>query len=111
MVAVYPGPMPPADALPTDPGPYGPTGRSAWMDVDWRAHLRFVEVAGRRGNVVDIGEGDPPVVFIHGPPGSWQNWVEKNPPLPAAGHRAVAFDPPRVRAAGPPPAKGSVRRH
>src|SRR3954471_18788672 len=94
MVAVYPAPMPPAAALPTDPGPYGPTGRSAWMDVDWRAHLRFVEVAGRRGNAVDTGEGAPPIVFIHGLAGSWQNWLENIPHFAAAGHRVVAFDLP-----------------
>src|ERR671933_331816 len=35
---LYPGRMPSAAALPTDPGPYGPTGRSAWLDVDWRGH-------------------------------------------------------------------------
>src|SRR5919202_394886 len=35
---LYPGRMPSAAALPTDPGPYGPTGRSAWLDVDWREH-------------------------------------------------------------------------
>src|ERR1700745_687412 len=56
--------MPSAAALPTDPGPYGPTGRSAWMDVDWHAHLHFVEIDGRRVNVVEIGEGEPPVVFV-----------------------------------------------
>jgi pimeloyl-ACP methyl ester carboxylesterase len=108
MVAVYPGPMPPAAALPTDPGPYGPTGRSAWMDVDWRAHLRFVEVAGRRVNVVDIGEGDPPIVFIHGLAGSWQNWLENIPHFVAAGHRVVAFDLPGFGASELPAEKVSI---
>src|ERR671933_1249345 len=91
---LYPGRMPSAAALPTDPGPYGPTGRSAWMDVDWREHRRFVEVGGRRLNVVEIGEGDPPVVFVHGLAGSWQNWLENMPHFAAAGHRVVAFDLP-----------------
>src|SRR5919199_6004240 len=91
---LYPEPMPSAAALPTDPGPYGPTGRSAWMDVDWREHRRFVEVGGRRLNVVEIGEGDPPVVFVHGLAGSWQNWLENLPHFAAAGHRVVAFDLP-----------------
>jgi pimeloyl-ACP methyl ester carboxylesterase len=86
--------MPPTAALPTDPGPYGPTARSAWMDVDWRAHRRFVELDGRRLNVVEIGEGDPPIVFVHGLAGSWQNWLENMPHFAAAGHRVIAFDLP-----------------
>jgi hypothetical protein len=24
--------------------PYGPAGRPAWIDTDWRAHLRWVRV-------------------------------------------------------------------
>ena len=86
--------MPPAAALPTDPGPYGPAGRSAWLDIDWREHRRFVDVQGRRVNVVEIGAGDPPVVFVHGLAGSWQNWLENMPHFAAAGHRVVAFDLP-----------------
>src|SRR3954453_8586347 len=108
MVRVYPGPMPPAAALPTDPGPYGPTGRSAWMDVDWRAHWRFVEVAGRTVNVVEIGEGDPPIVFVHGLAGSWQNWLENIPHFAAAGHRVVAFDLPGFGASELPAEKASI---
>src|SRR3954453_23639133 len=108
MVRVYPRPMPPAAALPTDPGPYGPTGRSAWMDVDWRAHRRFVEVAGRRVNVVEMGEGDPPVVFVHGLAGSWQNWLENIPHSAAAGHRVVAFDLPGFGASELPAGKVSI---
>src|SRR4051812_28759461 len=143
MVAVYPAPMPPAAALPTDPGPYGPTGRSAWMDVDWRAHLRVVEVAGRRGEGVDIraggppgrrggggvagraprgcggaagggvsvadtGGGAPPIVFIHGLAGSWQNWLENIPHFAAAGHRVVAFDLPGFGASELPADKVSI---
>src|SRR3954449_5347833 len=57
------------------PGPYGPTGRSAWMDVDWRAHRRFVEIDGRRVNVVEIGSGEPGGVFVPGPAGAGANGV------------------------------------
>jgi pimeloyl-ACP methyl ester carboxylesterase len=86
-------------ALPTDPGAYGPTGRSAWLDVDWREHRRFVAVAGRWVNVVELpgAGGDPgrlPVVFVHGLSGSWQNWLENLPHFAAAGHRVIAFDLP-----------------
>jgi pimeloyl-ACP methyl ester carboxylesterase len=90
-------PTPSPAALPADPGAYGPEGRSAWMDVDWRAHQRFVEVDGRWANVIELGGADParpPVVFIHGLSGSWQNWLENLPHFAAAGHRVVAFDLP-----------------
>ena len=73
------------------PGPYGPSGRSAWMDVDWRAHRRFVEVDGRRVNVVEIGAGEPAVVFVHGLAGSWQNWLEKRLVLVSAAGLTVEY--------------------
>ena len=78
--------------LPDEPGDYGPTGRSPWLDVDWRRHQRWVEVAGRRVNVVELGSG-PPIVFVHGLSGSWQNWLEQLPVF-AREHRVVAFDLP-----------------
>ena len=74
------------------PGGYGPAGRSAWMDVDWREHLRWVDVDGSPVNVVDIGSG-PAVVFLHGLAGCWQNWLE-NIPAVARDHRVVALDLP-----------------
>ncbi len=71
---------------------YGPRGRSAWLDVDWREHQRWVTVGGRRMNVIELGEGDP-IVFIHGLSGSWQNWLENLPHF-AREHRVVAMDLP-----------------
>lgn len=71
---------------------YGPRGRSAWLDVDWREHQRWIDVAGRAVNVVELGEG-PSVLFIHGLSGSWQNWLENIPDL-ARDHRVVALDLP-----------------
>ena len=44
---------------------YGPSGRSEWLDVDWREHQRWVSVNGEPVNTIDLGEG-PPVVFVHG---------------------------------------------
>ncbi|HEX2103874.1 MAG TPA: alpha/beta hydrolase [Solirubrobacteraceae bacterium] len=88
---------PSSAALPADPGAYGPSGRSAWMDIDWRAHQRFVEVDGRWASVIELGGNDParaPVVFVHGLNGSWQNWLENLPHFAAAGHRVIAFDLP-----------------
>jgi pimeloyl-ACP methyl ester carboxylesterase len=93
---------------PSVPGPYGPTGPSAWMDVDWRAHQRFVGVDGQRVNVVEIGEGEPAVVFVHGLAGSWQNWLENTPHLAAAGHRVIAFDLPGFGVSEEPGEKISI---
>ena len=78
--------------LPAEPGDYGPTGRSPWLDVDWRPHQRWLEIGGRRVNVIELGSG-PPVVFVHGLSGSWQNWLEQLPVF-ARDHRVVAVDLP-----------------
>ena len=60
------------------PGVYGPSGRSPWLDVDWREHQRWVSVDGQPVNTIDLGEG-PPIVFVHGLAGSWPNWLEQLP--------------------------------
>lgn len=74
---------------------YGPVGRSAWLDLDWKAHQRWVEVASRPLNVIEIGPADgPAIVWVHGLAGSWQSWLENLPPLAAAGYRCVALDLP-----------------
>jgi pimeloyl-ACP methyl ester carboxylesterase len=67
-------------------------GLDAWREVDWRAHQRWVRVAGRAVNVIDIGEG-PPVVLIHGLGANWQCWL-LNIPVLARRHRVVALDLP-----------------
>jgi pimeloyl-ACP methyl ester carboxylesterase len=78
---------------------YGPVGRSAWLDVDWREHQRWVQVGGRWMNVIDIGPtadtdaGAGTIVWIHGLSGSWQNWLE-NLPFFARTHRCIAMDLP-----------------
>src|SRR4051794_18331343 len=90
------------------PDSYGPTGRSAWLDVDWRAHQRFVEVGRRRVNVVEIGEGEPAIVFVHGLAGSWQNWLENMPHFAATGHRVIAFDLPGFGVSEEPGEKISI---
>jgi pimeloyl-ACP methyl ester carboxylesterase len=78
---------------------YGPVGRSAWLDIDWRDHQRWVKVGGRWMNVIDIGpSGDADasagtIVWIHGLTGSWQNWLE-NLPFFAQTHRCIAMDLP-----------------
>lgn len=72
--------------------PYGPQGRSAWLDVDWREQQRWVRVENRWANVIEMGSGAP-VVLVHGLGGSWQNWLENIPAL-ARDHRVVAMDLP-----------------
>jgi pimeloyl-ACP methyl ester carboxylesterase len=73
---------------------YGATAEPDWRTIDWRRHMRFFEVAGRRVNVVELGEGEgPPVVFVHGISGCWQNWLE-NLPRVAEERRVVALDLP-----------------
>jgi 4,5:9,10-diseco-3-hydroxy-5,9,17-trioxoandrosta-1(10),2-diene-4-oate hydrolase len=81
-----------ATPAPAPSEPYGPTGRAPWLDVDWRKHQRWVTVEDRPVNVIDLGEG-PPIVFIHGLGGSWQNWLEQLPVF-ADSHRVVALDLP-----------------
>jgi len=66
--------------------------RPPWLDVDWSEHQRWVQVAGRAVNVVELGSGSP-VVFVHGHSGSWQNWLLQLPEL-ARRHRVIALDLP-----------------
>jgi pimeloyl-ACP methyl ester carboxylesterase len=77
--------------------PYGPEGRSAWYDIDWREHQRWVLVDGLPVNTIDLGPPAganlEPVVFFHGLGGSWPNWLEQLPVF-AAERRVVAFDLP-----------------
>lgn len=74
------------------PEPYGAVGRSEWMDIDWQEHLRWVRVQDRWMNIVDFGDG-PPLLFIHGLSGCWQNWLEQIPHF-ARDHRVIAVDLP-----------------
>jgi pimeloyl-ACP methyl ester carboxylesterase len=94
---------------------YGPVGRSAWMDVDWRIYQRWVRVGGRAMNVIDLGpsaDAGPAVgtiVWIHGLSGSWQNWLENLPAFSALGYRCIAMDLPGFGASEMPAEKISIR--
>ncbi len=57
---------------------YGPQGRSPWLDIDWRAHQRWIAINGSPINVIELGEG-PALLFVHGLTGSWPNWLEQLP--------------------------------
>ena len=88
------------------PDGYGPDGRSEWLDVDWREHLRSATVAGTRVNYVEMGSG-PPLVFVHGLAGCWQNWLE-NIPYFARTHRVIAVDLPGFGESELPPEQISI---
>jgi pimeloyl-ACP methyl ester carboxylesterase len=73
---------------------YGVRDRPDWTAIDWREHLRSLEIDGRLVNYVEMGSGDgPPVVFVHGIAGNWQNWLE-NIPRFAQERRVLALDLP-----------------
>jgi 4,5:9,10-diseco-3-hydroxy-5,9,17-trioxoandrosta-1(10),2-diene-4-oate hydrolase len=99
MPAVPPRPV-------SDPGEYGIAERSAWMDVDWHQHQRWVTVGDRPMNVISLGSG-PPIVLIHGLTGSWQNWLEQLPVF-ARDHRVIAIDLPGFGASPMPSEKISI---
>ena len=83
----------PSAAARADSG-YGATAEPDWRDINWREHLKWAEIEGARMNYVDIGSGDgPPLVFIHGLSGVWQNWLE-NLPYFAQKRRCIAMDLP-----------------
>lgn len=82
----------PTPTPPDGPDPYGNEDPD-WLRIDWREHLRSIEVDGDQVIYAEIGEG-PPVVFIHGLGGCWQNWLENLPAAARAGFRAIALDLP-----------------
>jgi pimeloyl-ACP methyl ester carboxylesterase len=63
-----------------------------WRRIDWSARQRWMDVRGRRINLVELGDG-PPLVFIYGLGGCWQNWLP-NTPAAARQHRVIALDLP-----------------
>jgi pimeloyl-ACP methyl ester carboxylesterase len=87
--------------------PYGPVGRSPWLDVEWNQHQHWTIINDSPVNFVELGEG-PPLVFIHGLGGSWPNWLEQLPVFAGLGgdslqrsvspgfgtHRVIAVDLP-----------------
>jgi pimeloyl-ACP methyl ester carboxylesterase len=75
---------------PSERDDYGSAGRSEWLDIHWRDHLRSASIDGSRVNYVEMGDG-PPIVFVHGLSGCWQNWLENIPHF-SRRHRVVAVD-------------------
>jgi pimeloyl-ACP methyl ester carboxylesterase len=66
---------------------------STWIAVDWPSLTRTEMVLGRRVNVIDSGGSGPPLLFLHGLGGLWQNWL-LNIPAFLDGYRVIAPDLP-----------------
>src|SRR4051812_9852982 len=73
--------------------------------LTWRSHAwgdlgRTVDVGPDRLAYVDLGEGDPPVLLLHGLGGNWTAWLETLPAL-ARDRRVIAVDLPGFGASAP----------
>src|SRR5438105_673756 len=64
-----------------------------WRSVSWLDQARVVDVGPDRLAYVELGNGDPPVLFLHGLGGNWTVWLESIPPV-ARGYRVIAVDLP-----------------
>lgn len=76
-----------------------------WLGVDWRTHQRWASLSSGPVNLIELGEG-PPMLFIHGLGGSWQNWLDQLPVF-ATRHRVIALDLPGF-GHSPMPADGRI---
>jgi len=65
----------------------------SWMQIDWPSLSRDLEVDGRMVHVVDTGGSGPPLLFLHGLGGVWQNWLLNIAAFKDT-HRCVTFDLP-----------------
>jgi pimeloyl-ACP methyl ester carboxylesterase len=84
---------PESQTLPAFPGTDYGNPDPDWLKIDWRQHLRKVDLPGADAvNYVEIGEGGP-IIFVHGIAGCWRNWLE-NLPYFGRSHRAIALDLP-----------------
>ncbi len=93
------------------PGPdgtYADGDDSSWMQIDWPAITRRLTVDGRSVGVVDTGGDGPPLLFIHGLGGIWQNWL-LNIPAFMDTHRCVAVDLPGFGQSEMPAGEISIR--
>ncbi len=66
---------------------------AAWLDVDWPALQRPLELFGRRVNVLDTGGSGPPLLFLHGWASNWQVFL-LNIAAMMNTHRCLAIDLP-----------------
>jgi len=74
---------------------------STWMEVDWPALQRPLELLGRRVNVLDTGGTGPPLLFLHGWSSNWQIFLLSIPGFMHT-HRCLALDLPGFGASDMP---------
>jgi pimeloyl-ACP methyl ester carboxylesterase len=85
--------LPETEKPPLFPAPDYGNPDPEWLRINWREHLRHVDLPGAEAvNYVDIGEGEP-VVLVHGIAGCWRNWLENIPYL-ARNYRVIVPDLP-----------------
>ena len=60
--------------------------------MDWLQHQRWARMGGRAVNYIELGSG-PPILFVHGLSGCWQNWLLQLLPF-SEDHRVIALDLP-----------------
>jgi pimeloyl-ACP methyl ester carboxylesterase len=82
----------PAPTPSDGPDPYGDPDPE-WLRIDWAPHVHRIAIEGTEITYAEIGEG-PPILFVHGLGGCWQNWLENLPHFAAVGRRAIALDLP-----------------
>jgi len=74
-------------------GDYGLPATPDWRKRERPIRERQVEIAGRRLNFAESGQGQRAFVLIHGMGGRWQHWLETIPTLARHG-RVLAIDLP-----------------
>lgn len=74
-------------------GDYGLPAAPDWRKRERPIRERQVEIAGRRLNFAESGEGQRAFVLIHGMGGRWQHWLETIPSLAQHG-RVLSVDLP-----------------
>jgi pimeloyl-ACP methyl ester carboxylesterase len=93
------------------PGPdatYADGDDRTWMEIDWPSMTQRVDVDGHSVSVVDTGGDGPPLLWIHGLGGIWQNWL-LNIPAFMGTHRCVAVDLPGFGESEMPAGEISIR--
>ena len=72
----------------------------SWRSLEWAAQVRTADVGPDRLAYVDLGEGGPPVLLLHGLGGNWTAWLETLPAL-SRRRRVLAVDLPGFGASAP----------
>jgi pimeloyl-ACP methyl ester carboxylesterase len=81
---------------------------AAWLDVDWQALQKPLELLGRRVNVLDTGGPGPPLLFLHGWSSNWQIFLLNIASFMET-HRCLAIDLPGFGASEMPAEPISIR--